>query len=220
MKVTKRQGREPETVQAPAKRFTPPQPRPRRAKRQKSNLPIIIGLVLALVFVSAVVFIFVSNGKNSTPTKPVPTEKVEFSSRAKNFTLNDTEGKTYRLSDFAGTPVILDFTAWWCDPCKAQAPAIKKLYEEFKDRVQFFAITHMTDSDTIQQIIDFKNEEGIQWPMLVDKSSETMVSYNVTGIPKIVLLNKNGEIYYDQSGNKYDQCYNEFKQALEEIFGN
>ncbi len=218
MKAERRTGREALKPQSnPAKPIVKLQ-RPRKASKP-TNVPMAIGIILACVFLAVVVIVVASTPTKSSP-EPKPVNSYKFDPSAKNFTLADTEGKSHTLSNYVGMPVILDFTASWCGPCRAQAPALKKLYDEFKDKVQFLAVTGINGSQTADQAVEFKNEEGMAWPMLLDTTGDTHKLYNVTGIPRIILLDRSGVTYHEQTGNKSEGCYTDFKQAIEEIFNN
>jgi peroxiredoxin len=214
MKVGKRQDRtiQPTPTKQPAKSTPQKQPKRTQKKQKSNNSIIIISSLLFVVVVALVVVISVSSGKNSEP-KPKPN-----TTETKDFTLADTNGKTHKLSEYSGKPVILDFSASWCNPCRAQMPAIKKLYEEFKDKVQFFTVDHIRGSETAERATEFKAEEGIEWPMLLDKTGDVYSNYDISGIPNIVLLDKNGIIYHQQSGNKGDLMYTDFKDMLNRLF--
>lgn len=184
----------------------------RASKKQRTNAGIIIiSSLLALVVITLVVVISVSSGSSKSETKP---NNASFSKEAMDFALKDTQGKLHKLSDYAGKLVLLDFSASWCQPCKNQMPAIKKLYEEFKDKVEFFTIT----GEAEQQAINFKENEGIPWPVLVDTNSNTHRTYKANSIPKIILLDANGKQYIEQSGNKGDMMYIDFKAAINQLF--
>lgn len=219
MKADRRTGREVQRPKPTQTKAALNHPKPRKP-RKPINTPMTIGVVLACVFLAVIVIVIASTPAPSKQ-KPKPTNtNYTFDASAKNFTLADTEGKSHTLSNYVGMPVILDFTASWCGPCRAQAPALKKLYDEYKDKVQFLAVTGINGSQTSDQAAEFKNEEGMAWPMLLDTTGDTHKLYNVTGIPRIILLDRSGVSYHEQTGNKSEGCYNDFKQAIEEIFSN
>lgn len=213
MKAGKRQDRTTQPTQSTRSKKSTIMVKPKRIqKKQKTNTNIIIiSSLLALVVIALVVVISVSSGSSKSDAKP---NNTSFSKEALDFALKDTQGKLYKLSDYAGKPVLLDFSASWCNPCKAQMPAIKKLYEEFKDKVQFFTIT----GEAEQQAIQFKESESIPWTVLVDTNSNTHRTYKANSIPKIILLDANGKQYMEQSGNKGDLMYTDFKDSLNNIF--
>lgn len=184
----------------------------RASKKQRTNTGIIIiSSLLALVVIALVMVISVSSGSSKSETKP---NNASFNKEAMDFALKDTRGKLHKLSSYAGKLVLLDFSASWCQPCKNQMPAIKKLYEEFKDKVEFFTIT----GEAEQQAINFKENESIPWPVLVDTNSNTHRTYKANSIPKIILLDASGKQYMEQSGNKGEMMYIDFKAAINQLF--
>jgi peroxiredoxin len=217
MKVKRRSDRENYNYEPPKKPVSKPAIPKARRKRQ-ANIPVLISIIMSIALIAVIVLIVALPKSNTSTNEPKKIGDHQFSQKAKDFTLNDTDGKTHKLSNYTGVPVILDFTASWCNPCRMQAPALRKLYEEFKDRVQFLAVTGINESQTVEKAVEFKTEEGMEWPMLMDMDGSIHKMYDASGIPRIVLLDRDGIQYHVQTGNKGEMCYTEFKQALGEIF--
>ena len=69
------------------------------------------------------------------------TSDLSIGSKAPDFELYDLEGTIHKLSDFKGTPVLLNFWATWCGPCRSEIPHLEGVYEEWKDKdLTFFAV--------------------------------------------------------------------------------
>lgn len=212
MKASKRNDR---TIQQDTRQ--PPKRKPlanntTRTNRQKAGqgfMALVVSLSI-VVILTIVVAITLSSEKS---------DKLKPTGKGLDFTLVDTEGKTHNLSDYLGKPVLLDFSASWCNPCRAQMPAIIKLYSEFRDKMQFFTIDHIQGNETVEKAFEFKSEEGIVWPLLLDKTGDVYAKYKISGIPAIMLLDGNGNIYHQQTGNKGDLMYTEFKNVLEQMLG-
>lgn len=212
MKANKRHDRTNQQEPMPTKRRTPLVQSVKQTNRQKAGkglMALVVSLSI-ITILTIVVAITLSSEKKDT-LKP--------SGKGAGFSLTDTDGKTHNLSDYAGKPVLLDFSASWCNPCRAQMPAIVKLYNEFKDKMQFFTIDHIQGNETVERAFEFKSEEGIVWPLLLDKTGEVYAKYKISGIPAIMLLDGNGNVYHQQTGNKGDLMYAEFKNVLEQMLG-
>lgn len=127
----------------------------------------------------------------TTPTTPTdPTASVNY---APDFTVYNENGEEVKLSDFLGKPVVLNFWASWCPPCKAEMPDFDKKYEELGDKVQFLMvnITSGDDFDTAKSYID---QQGYQFPVFYDLSGEAAYRYDVQSIPVTYFIGADGQI--------------------------
>lgn len=123
----------------------------------------------------------------------------EFS--APDFSVTDINGNIVSLLDFSGKPVILNFWASWCGPCKMEMPFFDDAYRTYKDNIHFLMI-NMTDGsrETIRSASEYIKEEGYIFPIYFDSSAEAAVKYGVSGIPMTIFIDKNGNIVaYAQS---------------------
>ena len=114
---------------------------------------------------------------------------------AYNFCLKDIEGKEYKLSDFKGKYVLIEFSASWCGWCKKEIPYLKKVYEENKDK-NFVLLTINLDESKKKWEDDVK-EMNLPWPVISDLKAfkgEVPQAFNVHGIPMIYLINPEGKI--------------------------
>lgn len=109
------------------------------------------------------------------------------------FTLNSDNEKEYSLSDFKGKVVYLDLWASWCGPCRAEIPALKKIYDVFKskDKVKIIGIAV---KDGKKEWLNAIKQDSPQWLQLYDHGNTVSMSYNAIAIPKYVLIDKNGNI--------------------------
>ncbi len=114
------------------------------------------------------------------------------SASAADFKLQDLDGKTVRLSDFKGKPVLIDFWATWCPPCRASIPEIEKLYKKYSSKgLVVFGIS--LDEGDWDAVKSFAAEVGITYPVL--KANEDVASqFQVRSIPMVVIFNKEGKI--------------------------
>ncbi|MEY8460159.1 TlpA disulfide reductase family protein [Eggerthellaceae bacterium 24-137] len=124
------------------------------------------------------------DGNGANATTPAP-----------DFAMTDTEGKTLKLSDFQGRPVLLNFWASWCGPCASEMPAIQTAWEQHGENVAF-VIVNMTDmgGETEQTARAFLADAGYTFPVYFDQNSSAATAFGVTSIPQTYLINSSGEI--------------------------
>lgn len=105
-----------------------------------------------------------------------------------------SDGKTARLSDYVGKgkPVLVDFWASWCGPCRAETPTLKKVADQYKDKLVVLGIAV---SDEVKNHLAAVEELGITWPQILDSKGEAAEAYNVQTIPFIILFAPDGTVY-------------------------
>lgn len=137
--------------------------------------------------------------------------KMRLGNPAPDFEFMTPDGKKKKLSDFKGKPLILDFWASWCGPCRAETPILKGFYEEYKNKgVEFLSISIDENEEAWHKA---HKEDGAQWPQgrVNDSGKKVMELYQFGGIPFIILLDKDGNIYRKQLRGKRTQ------QAIEDV---
>ncbi len=111
---------------------------------------------------------------------------------AADFKLQDLNGKTVRLSDFKGKPVLIDFWATWCPPCRASIPEIEKLHKSYSGKGLVVLSVSLDEGDW-EAVKAYAKEVGINYPVL--KANEDVTSeFLVRSIPMVVIINKEGKI--------------------------
>lgn len=114
---------------------------------------------------------------------------------APDFTVYDTEGNAVSLSDFAGKPVIVNFWASWCGPCKSEMPAFEDAFVEYGDEIQFLMV-NMTDGnrETVEKASKFIEDQGYTFPVYFDTDIDAAMTYGVSSIPTTFLIDADGNI--------------------------
>ena len=110
---------------------------------------------------------------------------------APDFELSSPDGEIYRLSDFKGQPVILNFWATWCGPCRAEFPEFQEASIDNADSLVIIGINNTT-ADQADQVPDFLEEFGITFPIVLDETGETVKTYRIIGLPTTVFVDSNG----------------------------
>jgi peroxiredoxin len=137
-----------------------------------------------------------SPASTTTPTsEPVPEANEGFNvgDRAIDFRLESLDGETVVLSDLRGSPVILNFWATWCGPCRLEMPFIQEVYEDkaWADRLVIMSVNVGEESS---QVARFMEQNGLSYDVVLDKDTRVAQNYNIRGIPTTLFINKNGII--------------------------
>ena len=112
--------------------------------------------------------------------------------QAPDFTLEDLDGQTVSLGDFRGEPVLLNFWATWCSPCRIEMPYLQQIYEEWSDRRLVLLTVNIGESpSTVKQFMQVNN---LSLPVLLDTSKSVSRKYMISGIPTTIFIDKDGII--------------------------
>jgi len=124
--------------------------------------------------------------------KDAPSDEKE-KTKAPDFTVLDQEGNEVKLSDMEGKPVVINFWASWCSPCKDEMPHFENVYNELGDSVQFMMID-LADGfqETIESGTAYFSEHGFLMPLFFDTTGEASGKYGITGIPTTIFIDKDG----------------------------
>lgn len=118
-----------------------------------------------------------------------------------DFSVLNKDGNTVKLSDFHGKPILLNFWAIWCPPCKAEMPDLQEAYEAYGDEV-CFVMVNLTDGsrDTVDVVKTFVADNGYTFPVYFDTQSAAAIAYGVRSIPTTYLISAEGEIVSSKVG--------------------
>lgn len=110
---------------------------------------------------------------------------------APNFTLPGTVGQEVSLHDLAGQPVVLNFWATWCAPCRVEMPAFQQASVQYNGRA---AIIGINQGEAAKNVTDFGAEYRITYPLLLDTDQQISRLYEVRGLPTTLFIDANGVV--------------------------
>ena len=129
--------------------------------------------------------------KENTDTKADQQELT----KAFDFTVYDEAGNAYKLSEFEGKPVVLNFWASWCGPCKSEMPDFEEAYGVYAEKIHFLMV-NMTDGyqETVEQAKEMIINSGYTFPVYYDTDMEAARAYSVYSIPTTYFIDKDGYV--------------------------
>lgn len=129
---------------------------------------------------------------------------------ASDFSAPDIDGKTFRLANYLGKNVILlNFWQTWCEPCVAEFPHLRRMYEANKSKGFVMFGVAMDGPETVANVPAFVRRNQLNFPVLLDEDSHVAAVYNPKkSVPLSVLIDRSGKIVSIREGyNPGDEEY-------------
>lgn len=121
-------------------------------------------------------------------SEPAPEENAI----APDFKLLNTEGVEVRLSELRGQPVLINFWATWCAPCRLEMPAVQDRFEKFSENgLKILAVNF---DEPVEDVQAFSDELGLTFDLLLDPGGEIQRTYRIRGYPTSFFLDASGVI--------------------------
>ena len=173
-----------------------------------------IGIALALVAVLALAFVgyrYLSTHRGGVISSPdgvqeivpmtdetdtAPAEQEAYP--APDFTVYTLTGEAARLSDFAGKPVVVNFWATWCPPCRQELPGFENAWQQYGDDVVFLMVA--CGGEAVDEVESFVAEGSYTFPVYVDSDGSGAAAYGINAIPVTALVDAEGNLFAYQVG--------------------
>ena len=141
-------------------------------------------------------------GAAATPDQASASGPVKAGTMAADFATRDIDGKTVKLSDYLGKQaVLIDFWATYCEPCLAEMPHLRSLYEKRKPQGFVVLAVSMDGPETIADVPSFAKRNGMIFPVLLDEDSRIVSMYNPKkSAPLSILIDKTGKVVHVHEG--------------------
>ena len=124
-----------------------------------------------------------SGAAQSEAPQPVP---------APDFTVYDGAGNEVHLSDYLGKPVVLNFWASWCGPCRMEMPHFQEKQLELEGEVQFLMVNVTTGRETLESAQEFIAGQGYTFPVFYDTEADAAMAYGAYSLPATYFIDAEG----------------------------
>jgi cytochrome c biogenesis protein CcmG, thiol:disulfide interchange protein DsbE len=155
-------------------------------------------LIIAITLVVGMAWIWVNrvptvgtSAADSLPAAPV------IGHPAPDFTLTTLEGQEFKLSALRGRPVVLNFWATWCPPCRAELPELKSANERYAGQVAIVGVNQAEPAATVAKLV---LQLGLAYPIPLDQQGDASRSYGVRSLPTTFFIDRDGVIRQIQNG--------------------
>jgi len=141
-------------------------------------------------FLSLYMFLFISI--ISIPA--LAQDKIELS-------VSTIDNKNIEISElYKKGPVLINFWALWCEPCKVEMRSLKILYEKYKDKGFTILGINQDSPKSVSKVRSYLSSQKIKFPIAIDPNSQLLQKFNGQSIPYSLLINEEGKIVYKSIG--------------------
>jgi thiol-disulfide isomerase/thioredoxin len=132
------------------------------------------------------------------------------------FTLKDMNGVDVKLAAFKGKPIIVNFWATWCGPCRAEIPSLVELQKQYGDEGQDLVILGISVDDPVEKLKPYAAQMNMNYPVLVGNGRDDVQDAfgPLWGIPVTVFINRDGKIAKKHSGIASKEQFEQEIKAL------
>src|SRR5215467_5171192 len=117
---------------------------------------------------------------------------------AADFALRDLSGNTVTLGSYRGSPVLLNFWATWCGPCREEMPSMERLHRQLGG--QGLTLLAINQKESVAKVANFMKSYGLTFPALLDMDGRVSSAYRVWGLPTTYLIDAAGRLIGMESG--------------------
>ncbi len=148
----------------------------------KAAIAVVVAIIVSLVL------LIIAGQRHKF--EPVVEGKI-----APDFALPDLQGKMYKLSDYKGKIVFINFWATWCKPCEEEMASMQVMYEALRKQYPDFELWAVSIDKGAPDIVkSFVRKYELTFPILHDRNGKIKEIYKTTGVPETFIIDQNGII--------------------------
>ena len=147
----------------------------------------VLSATIAVCVAGSLIAIGVVGSASGQAARPAPVAAPAFSLPL----LGDESGQQVTLGKYQGQPLIINFFASWCEPCKTETPLLAKFYRTQKGKV---ALVGLDENDALGNAMSFTHADGVSYPVGFDPHFTVATAYGVNALPQTFFLNARHEI--------------------------
>jgi peroxiredoxin len=195
----------------------------RRAQFPWASALIVVGGLLIGLAAGLIVFYGVPHSTTASSAAPAPAQPgltgvalpapaPVVGAPAPDFTLTDLSGASVSLSGYKGQPVLLNFWATWCPPCKLEMPTLQQHYTDYK--AQGLVVVGVEAGEPRSEVQAFATDQRLTFPILPDEKSTVTDMYRVSALPTTFVIDRQGMIVQQHMGMMTEAQVDEYLAEL------
>ena len=166
----------------------------RKSRRRRRRIMIVVGVSLVnlalLVLLGSQLLTPAQNQSNAGSSPLIGHPAPDFTLAV--LSAHAGAASKMHLADLKGKPIMLNFWASWCDPCKHEAPLLQATWRSTQSqRIIFLGVDFQ---DTQSAGLNFLQTYGITYPNVADDTGSTAINYGVSGVPETFFIDRHGVI--------------------------
>ena len=168
----------------------------------RRTLSVALMTAAAVLLLTVVVFGRAHSDAIKQPaqaTLPAPASRTP----AAAFAATTLDGTKVDLATYRGKPLVINFFAAWCEPCKQEAPALAGVDHRFAGRVNLLSVAIRTDH--LSNVQAFVHDHDMSWPVIWDKSGSMIDPYQLLGQPITYIIDSQGRVVFKIIGQTTEQ---------------
>jgi thiol-disulfide isomerase/thioredoxin len=158
------------------------------ADRMNLERGLIMKKFLLLVLLAAVLAATACSSTNTPEEGNTP------GSMAPGFTLQSLDGSSISLSDFRSRPVLLNFWATWCGPCRGEMPYLEEIKNDPAWSSKGLTIIAVDAAESVELVERFLSQTGLSLTVVIDPDTSVFMDYNIRAIPTTFFIDRDGII--------------------------
>jgi thiol-disulfide isomerase/thioredoxin len=119
---------------------------------------------------------------------------------AAEFRLVDLDDTVHTLADYKGKPLIVNFWATWCPPCREEMPSMERAWQKIES--EGIAMIGINVGEDFDQVFGFTADIEVSFPLLLDIDGQVTNAWPIQGLPTTYILNPDGEMVYRMIGSR------------------
>lgn len=155
---------------------------------------LIITLTALIAVIGGALFLYGSLDGKEQPRQLAAAQASGQKAMAPDFTVYDGSGQAVTLSGFRGKPVVLNFWASWCGPCRMEMPEFDQEAKQQQGKVQFVMVNMTSEGETAEKASAFVREKGYSLPVFYDTKADAAAAYGVRALPTTYFIRADGSI--------------------------
>lgn len=154
---------------------------------QSNSIVLKIAIGLVALVLGACSVMNAGSGVTANPGRPTA---VKIGDRAPEIDLKSLTGDPVTLSKLEGRPVLVNFWATWCGPCREEFPALVRKYKQYQEQGFVILAVNYQDENSDQGLLTFARNTNVPFPIVRDAGERVGRMYRVTGLPTSIFVDR------------------------------